>query len=493
MASDNHIPDRRTFNGPNRPDHGPSSPSSSEGSSPPTRETPSSADPTDPESIGISRRRAVRLLGAGLGGAAVVGGGGFWGYRRSLQAPSTDQERVRRAEIVVAGGSVGGLTVAARLLRAVPDAHVTVIEPREEHHYQPGYTLVGAGIYSRSDVLLDQGNLMQPGMRWIRDSVLAFEPDQNRVRLEGGDTVRYDALVVALGVVNHVEAVEGLREALETPRAAHIYDLSSGEKYWRLASGFEEGRAVFTYPAGYVKCGGAPQKITWLSEDLWRRQDRRDGIEIHFHTSRPTLFPEVPRVDEAVTPLVEARGVRNHYNSVLRAVSPGDRLAIFEERRSDGDTREVRQRYDLLHAVPHARTPRPLREGPLTRDGIGGQLEVDRETLQHPRYPNIFGVGDCAATGAAKTAATIRKQAPVVVRNLMDVLSDRPPAARYDGASGCPLLTRYGRCMMFEFDYEGRLVNEWLYQSTRETRLWWEFKVHGLKRLYRHVMLNGYV
>ncbi len=456
-------------------------------------DAPPEGHAADPESSGISRRRAVSLLGAGLGGAALAGGGGFLGYRRSLRVSSSDQAAVRRRQIVVAGGSVGGLTVAARLLRAVPDAQVTVIEPRETHHYQPGYTLVGAGIYSRSDVLWDQGELMVPGMRWVRDSVLAFEPERNRVRLEGGDTVAYDVLVVALGVINHVDAVEGLREALETPRAAHIYDLSSGEKYWGLASAFEEGTAVFTYPPGYVKCGGAPQKITWLSEDLWRREGRRDRIEVHFHTSRPTLFPEVPRVDEAVTPLVEARGVHNHYGSVLRAVSASDRLAIFEERLGDGETREVRRRYDLLHAVPHARTPAPLREGPLTRDGIGGQLEIDRETLQHPRFPNVFGVGDCAATGAAKTAATIRKQAPVVVQNLVDFLADRPPTARYDGASGCPLLTRYGRCMMFEFDYEGRLVNEWLYQSTRETRLWWEFKVHGLKRLYRHVMVNGYV
>ncbi|TVP75306.1 MAG: hypothetical protein EA352_08560 [Gemmatimonadales bacterium] len=393
----------------------------------------------------------------------------------------------------MAGGSVGGLTVAARLLRAVPDARVTVIEPRGEHHYQPGYTLVGAGIYSPEEVLWDQGELMRPGMRWIRDSVLAFEPDRNRVRLEGGDVVSYDVLVVALGVVNHVDAVEGLGEALDTPHAAHIYDLSLAEKYWRLASGFQKGSAVFTYPPGYVKCGGAPLKMAFLSEDLWRREGRRDGIEVHVHTSRPSLFPSVPRVDEAVTPLVEARGVRNHYESVLRAVSSSDRLAIFEEERGNGETREVRQHYDLLHAVPNARTPAPLREGPLTREGIGGQLDVDRETLQHARYPNIFGVGDCAATGAAKTAATIRKQAPVVVQNLVDVLSEREPSARYDGASGCPLLTRYGRCMMFEFDYEGELVNEWLYQPTRETRLWWEFKVHGLKPLYRHVMLNGYV
>lgn len=131
--------------------------------------------------------------------------------------------------------------------------------------------------------------------------------------------------------------------------------------------------------------------------------------------------------------------------------------------------------------------------GPLTSEGIGGQLFVDRETLQHKRYPNIFGVGDCCATGAAKTAATIRKQAPVVVENLFSAVMGEAPTALYDGASGCPLLTRYGRCMMFEFDYNGELVNEWLYQSTKETRRWWTFKVHGLKRLYQNVMIQGWV
>lgn len=442
---------------------------------------------------GMSRRQALKLLGIGSGALIAGGTGGFLGYRQSLRVSSSEAAIIRNARIVIAGGSIGGLTVAARLIRAVPDANITVIEPRTEHHYQPGYTLVAAGVYEPKDVVYKQEDLFLAGVRWVRDYVERFDPEQNRLFTRGGDRIDYDYLVVGLGVETDYGRVENLAEALETPYAAQIYNMQSGIKYKEMARNFEGGRTIFTYPAGYVKCGGAPQKITWLSEDLWRKNGIRDRTEVHFHTPTASLFPVVPVVDRAVTPKIEARGILNHYNQTLRAIDLSTRTAIFEESMGDGSTREVRQQYDLLHPVPSFRTPKPLRESDLTREGAGGQLDVNRVTLQHNRFPNVFGVGDCAATGAPKTAATIRKQAPAVVGNLIDLILERDLSYEYDGTSGCPLLTRYGRCMMFEFDFNGNLINEWIYQPTTETRLWWNFKVHGLKRLYRHVMMNGFV
>ncbi len=442
---------------------------------------------------GISRRKALKYLGIGAGTLVVGSALGGYGYKRSLRIPAHEAAKIKNVRFVVAGGSVGGLTVAARLLRAMPEANVTVIEPNAEHHYQPGYTLVGAGVYTPEEAKWDQKDLMHSSMKWVHDAVAHFEPDRNRVITARGNVVEYDYLVVGLGVQMNPNSVENFHEALESNHVATIYDLDQSIKYNKLMQDFRGGQLVSTYPRGYVKCGGAPQKITWLSEDYWRSAGIRDKVEVDFYTQRHTLFPPVPDVDNAVKPLIEARGIRNHYHHTIKAVDVKGRVAIFEEERPDGSTREVRKQYDLLHLVPGFRTPEPVRQGPLTREGIGGQLSVDRETLQHTHYPNIFGIGDGAATGAAKTAATIRKQAPVVVANMIDMALDREPVAKYDGASGCPLLTRYGRCMMFEFDYEGNLVNEWIYNSTRETRMWWHFKVHGLKRLYRHAMLNGFV
>lgn len=444
---------------------------------------------------GMSRRKALKYLGAGTGALLIGGAGGFYGYRKSLQLSSAEASRVSKAKFVFAGGSIGSLTVAARLLRAVPGADVTIIEPRGEHHYQPGYTLVGAGVYNREDVIFDQGSLMLSGMKWVKDYVEAFEPERNRVITRNGDAIPYDYLVVGLGVETNHGSVENLSKALETDFVSNVYNLEKASKFRRMADAFEGGRAIFNYPTGYVKCGGAPQKITWLSEDLWRSKGNglREQADVNFFTPHHTVFPAVPKVDDAVRPLIEARGIKNHFHHTLRAIDTSTRTAIFEQTLENGETREVRQQYDLFHAMPNFRTPKPLREGPLTREGIGGQLSVNRNTLQHTQYTNVFGVGDNAATGAAKTAATIRKQAPVVAGNMIDDILGRELSNSYDGASGCPLLTRYGRCMMTEFDFDGNLQSEWLYQPTRETRFWWDFKVHGLKRLYRHVMLNGYV
>ncbi|AXJ00121.1 sulfide:quinone oxidoreductase [Cyclonatronum proteinivorum] len=445
------------------------------------------------ESGGISRRDALKYIGFG-GGALLVGGGaGVVGYRKSLEVNRRESKALRKLKIVVAGGSIAGLTVAARLLRAVPDMEITVIEPRSEHHYQPGYTLVAAGVYRPDEVIYDQASLMMPNMKWVKDYVKAFEPDENRVITEKGEVISYDYLVVAMGVQTNLDSVEGLRDALQTDHAANIYDVQSGIKFKALADRFERGKFVTTYPSGYVKCGGAPQKITWLTEDMFRRKGRREEIDVHFYSPQASLFPVVPKIDKIIMPMMEDRGMHNHYHTELKAISTADRVAYFEKRLPDGNTREVRQPYDLLHPMPRFQTPKPLREGPLTAEGIGGQVEVDRETLQHKRFPNVFAVGDCAATGAPKTAATIRKQAPAVAGNIVDVAMGRSLSNLYDGTSGCPLLTRHGRCMMFEFDFNGELVNEWIYQSTRETRLWWNFKVHILKQLYRNVMINGYV
>jgi sulfide:quinone oxidoreductase len=457
------------------------------------------APETNPDEVGMagrrmSRRKALRYLGGGAVGVAVLGMGGVWTLERSARLGSREAEKVKKARIVVAGGSIGGLTVAARFLRAVPDAEIVVIEPKEEHHYQPGYTLVAAGVYEETDVVFAQAPLFLPGMRWIKDSVARFEPERNRLVTSGGTLVEYDFLVVGLGVEMDLGSVEGLAEALETGYAGNSYMLPYGRKFRDLAASLPSGgRALFTYPKGYVKCGGAPQKICWLSEDKWRSEGRRQDMEVHFLTPQSSVFPVVPVIDEIVKPMMEARGIQHHFHHELKAIDVSTRTAIFLEESENGTTREHRMKYDLIHPMGRFRTPAALRQSALTADGIGGQLEVNRETLQHKRFPNVFGVGDCCATGAPKTAATIRKQAPAVVGNLIDAILDRPLGHLYDGTSGCPLLTRHGRCMMFEFDFQGQLVNEWLYQSTKETRLWWEFKVHGLKRLYREVMLNGYV
>ncbi len=215
---------------------------------------------------GITRRKALKYIGIGAGVLVAGSAIGGYGYTRSLRIPASEAAKIKNVRFVVAGGSVGGLTVAARLLRAMPEADVTVIEPNAEHHYQLGYTLVGAGVYKPEEAKWKQQDLMHSSMKWVHDAVAHFEPDPNRVVTRRGDAVEYDYLVVDLGVQMNPNSVENFHEALASKHVATVYDLDQSIKYNKLMQDFREGQLVGTYPRGYVKCGGTPQKITWLSE-----------------------------------------------------------------------------------------------------------------------------------------------------------------------------------------------------------------------------------
>ncbi len=463
-------------------------------SEPPLAESSQASTPGAGETTtkSVKRRSVLKWTGIGLGALAIAGGGGYLGYLQSLKIPGAEADKVAKRQVVIAGGSIAGLTVAAQLKRAVPDAKVTIIEPNTEHHYQPGYTLIGADVYKPDDVRFDEASLIPSGVTWIKGTVEAFDPDKNSVRTSTGETLTYDFLVVAVGVVLNPTSVQGLTDALKTPHVSHVYDWTLAQKWRDIRNGFGGGEVVVHYPNGYVKCGGAPQKQLWLIEDYWRSKGMRDKVSISYFTPQKSMFPAIKVIDDYVTPMTTDRGIKPKYFHVLKAVDGATRTAIFEETLPDKTTREVRQKYDLLHAMPNFTVPKALGSSPLTNETLKGQVEVNRETLQHVKYKNVFALGDAAGTGAGKTAATVRKQAPTVVGNIIDMALDRPISHKYNGTSGCPLLTRYGKCMMIEFDYAGNLINEELYDSRHETELWWNFKVHGLKRIYRDVMIQGY-
>lgn len=308
---------------------------------------------TAPPKRGVSRRSLLKWTGIGVGTLAVAGGGGALAYGQSLKAPSGDHAAVRAKHILIVGGSIGGLTVAAQLMRAVPGANVTIVEPNETHYYQPGFTLIGADVYQPDDVVMKEADLIPSGVKWVRDRVEAFDPDNNNVRLANGETIPYDLLVIAVGVVLNPKSVEGIEASLETPWVSHVYDWTLAQKWRDIRNGFSGGEALVHYPNGYVKCGGAPQKQLWLGEDYWRNQAKvRDQIDLHYFTPQGSMFPVIPRIDEYVTPMSTDRGIIPHYKHVLKAIDPSNRTAIFEETLADKTTREVTQHYGTRCRAP---------------------------------------------------------------------------------------------------------------------------------------------
>ncbi|ETI24239.1 hypothetical protein G647_03608 [Cladophialophora carrionii CBS 160.54] len=385
---------------------------------------------------------------------------------RHLATVSPANLTTRSHKVVVVGAGSGGLAISHQLLRSGKFAahDIAVIDPATWHHYQPGWTLVGGGLKTKEELQQPLHGLIDPKLKFYSDRVGAFSPDDNSVTLANGDKVEYDQLVVCPGMHIDYNSIKGLPEALADPTSlvSSIYGYDTCDKVFRTIQSLQRGVAIFSQPAGVIKCAGAPQKIMWLALDHWRRTGLYDTtdpstspIRIIFATGLPTMFG-VPKYSLKLDELRRERGVEGLFQHDLVSIDGGN-TATFARR--DGTDKVTRQ-FDLLHAVPKMGPHAFVKNSPLANQA--GYVDVDDATLRHKKYPNVWSAGDASSLPTSKTVAAITSQAPVLVRNLLQSLEGEGGSipgeqqqATYDGYTSCPLLTGEQKVMLAEFKYGG--------------------------------------
>lgn len=412
--------------------------------------------------------------------------------RRILNHGRTPVE-VAEAEhtVVIIGGGAAGIATAASLLARSPGLDIAIIDPADIHYYQPGWTLVGGGVFEAADTARTMASTIPRGVHWIKAAVAAFEPDRNAVILDGCRVVRYEQLVVCPGLKLNWQGIEGLSDTLGRNGVTSNYLYHLAPYTWRLVQQLGSGRALFTQPPMPIKCAGAPQKAMYLAADHWRRSGVLDQIQIDFCSAAPALFGVADYVP-VLMEYIETYNIGLHFSQTLTAVDGATKTATFRRTLADGSVDTVQRRFDLLHVVPPQVAPDFIRVSPLA--DAAGWLELDPATLRHPRYANVHGLGDAGNTSNAKTAAAARKQAPVVAHNVLAALGLREGLARYDGYGSCPLTVERGKIVLAEFTYGGKLAPSfpsWMFKGTRPSRLAWLLKEKILPPLYWKGMLRG--
>jgi sulfide:quinone oxidoreductase len=388
-------------------------------------------------------------------------------------------------QIVIVGGGTAGITVAARLKIADPSLDIAIIEPSEKHYYQPLWTLVGGGIFKPEDSGRKEADLIPYGVHWIKDYVDSFAPSDNRVSTRGGETITYDYLVVAPGIQVNWDQVKGLKESVGKDGVCSNYSINTVSSTWEFMRNLKQGVALFTQPAGAVKCGGAPQKICYLAEDHFRRSGVRDSIEVIFTSAAPRLFA-VDRYREVLEKVAQRKGVDTRFRHNLIEIRSASKEAIYRHLDTE---EEIVIQYDMLHVTPPMSAPYFVSTSDLA--GEGGWVDVDKHTLQHTRFANVFGIGDASSLPTSKTGAAIRKQAPVLVSNLLALLKQQPLKASYDGYTSCPVITGYDSLVLAEFDYSGQPAESFPFDQAQERFSMFLLKKFGLPALYWHGMLRG--
>jgi sulfide:quinone oxidoreductase len=391
-------------------------------------------------------------------------------------------------QIVIVGGGNAGISVAAQLLKKNRNLDIAIVEPSEKHYYQPAWTMVGGGFYDIKDTEKTEAEVMPEGVNWIKDSVSSFQPDENTITLNTSIQIRYEFLIVAPGIQLNWEEVKGLKENLGKNGVCSNYSFETAPYTYECLKKSKSGRAIFTSPHTPIKCGGAPQKIMYIAADYFRKNDLSKNIEVEFWSGGTKLFG-VKKYEDALKKVISKYHIKeNYYNKLIEIDGPNKR-AKFIGFGADNKDIETWINYEMIHVTPPQSAPNFVKSSPLSN--AAGWVDVDKHSLQHVKYSNIFSLGDASSLPTGKTGAAIRKQAPVLVQNLMSLLSKNSMSASYNGYSSCPLITGYGKLILAEFDYDNNPQETFPFNQAKERWSMFILKRYILPFLYWTQILKG--
>ncbi|MBK8442106.1 MAG: NAD(P)/FAD-dependent oxidoreductase [Sphingobacteriales bacterium] len=415
-------------------------------------------------------------------------------------------------KIVVVGGGNAGLSLAAQLLLKDASLSVAIIEPSEKHYYQPAWTLVGAGVYDIKKTERLEKDFIPKKATWIKDAVVAFEPEHNKVVCKSGKEISYEILVVCPGIQLDWDKIAGLKENLGKNNVSSNYSFDYAPYTWEMIKNFKGGVAVFTNPPTPIKCGGAPHKIMYLACDYWAKNGVMEKTEVHYVSGAGVIFG-VPEYAATLKEILARHNIKTHFGAIVKSIDGGKREITFEaktdsikeiqsqtqfaacfgmEPAADSPTTLVNLKFDFCHAVPPQSAPDFIKKSPLAdANSPYGYVEVDKHTFRHTRYPNVFSLGDASSAPCSKTGAAIRKQVPVVVSHILAQLNKSTSTASYDGQSACPIPTQYGKLMLAEFDYSNKPKMTFPFDQAKPRRSMWVLKKYILPWLYWNKILSG--
>lgn len=394
-------------------------------------------------------------------------------------------------KIIIVGGGNAGLSVASQLLRKDKKLDIKIIDPSERHYYQPAWTLVGAGIYDVNDTIRNEKDYIPKGTTWIKDAVADFFPDENKLTCNSGTSYQYDVLIVCPGIQLDWNKIKGLKETLGKNNVSCNYSVHHAPYTWEMIKNFKGGNAVFTNPPTPIKCGGAPHKIMYLACDYWRKQGILDKANVYYISGGGVIFG-IPEYAETLKKVIADDNIHPVYSSNVVEIDGENKRIYYEQKDTEGVVQRKEIKFDLCHVVPPQSAPDFIKTSPLAdAKNPYGYIEVDMHTLQHSRYANIFSLGDSMNAPCSKTGAAIRKQAPVVVQNVLSFLNNRPVTATYKGYSACPIPTKYGKLMLAEFDYSNRPTMTFPFNQAKPRWSMWLLKTKVLPWLYWNKILKG--
>jgi sulfide:quinone oxidoreductase len=391
-------------------------------------------------------------------------------------------------QILIIGGGNAGISVASKLLMKDRSLDIAIIDPADKHYYQPAWTLVGSGVFDIADTEKNQADVMPKGVKWIKQKVTSFHPEENKVILDDQTSIGYDQLIVAAGIQLNWNEIKGLEETLGKNGVCSNYSFKHASYTFECMKNLKSGNAIFHNPHTPVKCGGAPHKIMYMAADYFRKHGVLNNIKIAYWSGAGKLFA-VPRYEKTLLKVCERGNIQLNFMQKLVEVDGANKRAKFIGFGESNKDVETWVDFDMIHVTPPQGAPDFIKNSPLAN--AAGWVDVDKHTLQHVRYANVFSLGDAAGLPTSKTGAAIRKQAPVVVENILNNIKHAALTGSYNGYTSCPLVTGYGKLVLAEFDYNNEPMETFPFDQSKERWSMYMLKRYILPWLYWSKILPG--
>ncbi|CAI2368701.1 unnamed protein product [Moneuplotes crassus] len=403
------------------------------------------------------------------------------------------------SRVAVIGGGTAGMAARSQLAEngVFRPEEISVFEPRETHLYQPSFTMIGGGVLGNNQATVKKkefshikrptDSLFHTGVNLIKEKVVSLDPENNSFTTNKGQHT-YEYLVIAPGLKLRYDLIEGASEALDDPDhpVVSIYREDYAYKTLKHRENFTKGTALFYQPPFPIKCGGAPQKILYLSESRWRELGTRGNIDLQYYTAANVMFPPCEKYSMALDKLRTELGIPVHFEHVMKAVDKNSKEILFTNT-STGKEHAVK--YDFLHLVPPQTNHDFIINSPLA--GAGGWTAADQNSMQNPNFPNVFSVGDSAGVPSSKTAASTFAQVPVMVENLVKHSQGEEVKASFSGYGSCPLFTGDNKLMLAEFKYGGASNETFYSKQDIPSRIFYQMKKDLFPWIYFNLVPKG--